>query len=307
MTHGDDRIRVRANELIGLMLGQEHWAAANRMAELMTELGFFPNALQRPTRYVEGLRSRPLHPAEEFEASRYLEAHAETIRNEVMHFCESGDPHFSDVEEPLLDRGGRWRELVFYEAGIRSELAARLLPRTSGVLDGLPDEVRAAGVVMLSRLAPDTHIVPHCGETNGRLRLHLGIKVPPDAIMRVGTQSVRWQEGRCIVFDDSYEHEVWNFGNEDRIVLIVDIPHPDAGPDIASAIDRDSTGLHRRLAHLMKEGHLSGLYVDEKVDELRLIPDRFLSGKLRRYLRELDASRIEVDAEDRLRLGRAST
>ena len=25
---------------------------------------------------------------------------------------------------------------------------------------------------------PDTHILPHCGPTNGRLRLHLGLVIP---------------------------------------------------------------------------------------------------------------------------------
>ena len=30
-----------------------------------------------------------------------------------------------------------------------------------------------------------------------------------------------------MIFDDSFEHEVWNEGNSSRLVLIVDIWHPD--------------------------------------------------------------------------------
>ena len=34
-----------------------------------------------------------------------------------------------------------------------------------------------------------------------------------------------WEEGRCIVFDDSYEHEVWNRTEHERVLLLVDFWH----------------------------------------------------------------------------------
>lgn len=36
-----------------------------------------------------------------------------------------------------------------------------------------------------------------------------------------------WKEGKFIVFDDSFEHEVWHDGTEPRLVLIVDVWHPE--------------------------------------------------------------------------------
>lgn len=36
-----------------------------------------------------------------------------------------------------------------------------------------------------------------------------------------------WEEGKVIVFDDSFEHEVWHDGSKLRLVLIVDIWHPE--------------------------------------------------------------------------------
>lgn len=36
-----------------------------------------------------------------------------------------------------------------------------------------------------------------------------------------------WREGEIIIFDDSFEHEVWHNGTESRIVLIVDVWHPE--------------------------------------------------------------------------------
>ena len=35
-----------------------------------------------------------------------------------------------------------------------------------------------------------------------------------------------WEEGKCLFFDDSYEHEVWNEGGGPRVVLLFDIFNP---------------------------------------------------------------------------------
>lgn len=36
-----------------------------------------------------------------------------------------------------------------------------------------------------------------------------------------------WREGKFIIFDDSFEHEVWHNGTATRLVLIIDIWHPE--------------------------------------------------------------------------------
>ncbi|CAL1270396.1 unnamed protein product [Larinioides sclopetarius] len=36
-----------------------------------------------------------------------------------------------------------------------------------------------------------------------------------------------WEEGKVILFDDSFEHEVWHNGTVSRLVLIVDFWHPE--------------------------------------------------------------------------------
>jgi beta-hydroxylase len=37
---------------------------------------------------------------------------------------------------------------------------------------------------------------------------------------------VHWEEGRCVVFDDTYRHEVWNDTDGVRVVLLIDIHRP---------------------------------------------------------------------------------
>jgi aspartate beta-hydroxylase len=48
--------------------------------------------------------------------------------------------------------------------------------------------------------------------------------------MRVADQFVSWTEGEMFVFDDSFDHEVWN-ESEERLILIVDLWHPDLTDD----------------------------------------------------------------------------
>ena len=65
------------------------------------------------------------------------------------------------------------------------------------------------------------------GEAGGEA----GELVPPahagECVMRVGLGPPRrWEEGQLLVFDDSFEHEVWNRGEHPRAVLIVHLHHP---------------------------------------------------------------------------------
>jgi len=54
--------------------------------------------------------------------------------------------------------------------------------------------------------------------------------------LRVGEKTRTWEEGKAIIFDDSYEHEVWNYSDCHRIVLVLDVWHPDLSPSKIAAI-----------------------------------------------------------------------
>ena len=111
------------------------------------------------------------------------------------------------------------------------------------------------GSHFFSRLVPGTHLSKHCGPSNFRLRCHLGLIVPPGCRIRCADQVREWREGECLIFDDSFEHEVWHDGDEDRIVLIADVWHPelDVDRDILPTLadeERETLLAARRGAHL---------------------------------------------------------
>jgi aspartate beta-hydroxylase len=122
-----------------------------------------------------------------------------------------------------------WDAFFFCRHGEPHAAHRARCPRTSAILDQLPlVRIRAhAPETLFSVLRPGTHILPHCGVTNTRLVTHLPLVVPPGCALRVGGETHVWQEGRCVTFDDTFEHEAWNHGNRDRVVLIVDGWNPD--------------------------------------------------------------------------------
>ena len=103
-------------------------------------------------------------------------------------------------------------------------------PFTSNLIDGLPG---IGEMAMVSRLEPGAHIEPHCGVSNTRLTAHLGLHVPEGAWFRVADETRPWIEGRCLLFDDSFEHEANNPTDDYREVLLVDFWHPElTAPEI---------------------------------------------------------------------------
>ncbi len=170
------------------------------------------------------LEPRPWHDASDFPLASYLESHFEEIRDEILAL----EPARFHRETERIGRAGDWDVAFFYERGRRREEVCEACPVTTRGIETLPAMRTAAGLSYVSRMRPGTHIRPHRGPTNLRLRCHLGITVPDgDCALRVGDTTPRpWQQGRCLVFDDYLEHEAWNHAEYDRIVLIVDLWHP---------------------------------------------------------------------------------
>ncbi len=130
----------------------------------------------------------------------------------------------ADGELALLHERGDWKVHYLQLEGADTSAQERLTPKTAMIVRSI---YRGSGHSLFSVLEPGTHILPHCGPSNYRLRLHLGLVVPEGCRIRVGDQTRTWEEGKVLVLDDSFEHEVWNDGDKQRIVLIVDIWHPD--------------------------------------------------------------------------------
>jgi beta-hydroxylase len=161
--------------------------------------------------------------------SRALEAAFPAIRRELDGVLALREhlPPFQTIspDQRNIAHGDRWKVFLLYGFRLRSEANCRRCPETAAVLAGIPGLLSA----WFSILAPRTAIPRHRGISKGIIRAHLGVVAPKDRAncwMRVDDRTVHWEEGRCFVFDDTYDHEVRNDTDEERVVLIVDVERP---------------------------------------------------------------------------------
>ncbi|XP_052235740.1 aspartyl/asparaginyl beta-hydroxylase-like [Dreissena polymorpha] len=216
---GDAYMRTSNNEM------------ARKVYQEGAKAGLFLSADQRSLYNAETkITGRPWWTPAETTYLKYLtilENNWETIRDEGLAQLDQTTGSFSPEEENLRETGD-WKQFTLYQRGRKNENHCRKVPRTCALLDQIPEANGCRrGQIKYSVMHPGVHVWPHTGPTNCRIRAHLGLKVPQGPRIRVGNETRTWKEGKFIIFDDSFEHEVWHDGIDFRLVLIVDFWHPE--------------------------------------------------------------------------------
>lgn len=171
----------------------------------------------------------PVYDSHTFPWVREVEAGWREVREELDRIMTYRDriPSFHEIikEVSTITTDADWKTFFLMGVGLETGENARRCPNTMKVLEKIPGLTTA----MFSILSPGKHIPPHRGPYAGVLRLHLGLLVPEPrekCRIRIGNQCYAWEEGRCIIFDDTYNHEVWNDTDGYRVVLFVDFERP---------------------------------------------------------------------------------
>ncbi|KAA0189260.1 hypothetical protein HAZT_HAZT008429 [Hyalella azteca] len=196
--------------------------------------GLFLRPTQRSLYNVDRLTAKPVWTLEETtykDFLRKLEENWKDIRDEGLALISAPKSSgYQPEAENLRDRGA-WGQLELYSRGRQNRVNCARTPKTCAIVGSFePAAGCRRGQIKFSLMEGGTHVWAHCGPTNCRLRAHLGLVVPktePVPVIRVEDQYLTWREGEVIVFDDSFEHEVWHNGTEARLVLIVDLWHPE--------------------------------------------------------------------------------
>ncbi|KAL7456256.1 hypothetical protein ACHAWC_009483 [Mediolabrus comicus] len=176
------------------------------------------------------------------------------------------DPHNNNVRKPLepdydvASKGGEhaddalhsgaWDWHSYILNGEKNERFKERCPKTAAVIDELDREKMLFrtpfSFCFFSTLHGNSSIQAHSGPMNLRLRMHLPLVVPPSDSssstdgkeqtnhlarpttgIKVADQARQWREGKALVLDDSYVHEVWNDNESARVLLLLDLWHPD--------------------------------------------------------------------------------
>jgi aspartyl/asparaginyl beta-hydroxylase (cupin superfamily) len=168
-------------------------------------------------------------PPERFPWAAHIERHRDVIEEELRGVLADREalPNFQDISKDQIEitDDDRWKTFFLYGYGFEAKLGVEMCPRTAALMREIPGMTTA----MFSILSPRKHILDHRGPYKGVLRYHLGLIVPRDAEacrIRVGEEVRHWETGGSMVFDDTFNHEVWNDTDETRVVLFVDILRP---------------------------------------------------------------------------------
>ena len=148
--------------------------------------------------------------------------------------------------QPWVQRemhAGDWTVFGLFALGQHIPSARELCPQTAALLDTIPG-LSMAG---FSRLKAHAHVAPHCGWAASVYRLHLGLVVPENCFIRVSEETRGWQEGKCLIFDDTVNHEAWNDAETPRTVLLLDFLRPGVSADAKDHIPEEVQSYMRYL------------------------------------------------------------
>ena len=197
---------------------------------------YLPGVVSSAVNWVELINSKfslhgdkPVFDSDEFQWVKELENNWKTIRAELDQVMTKRKdlPNFHDIMEQVdtITNDNNWKTFFLAGYGLESEENAKRCPETMKVLNKIPGMKTA----FFSILSPKKHITEHKGPYNGVLRYHLGLLVPEpkeNCMIRIHDKFYFWDEGESLVFDDTYNHEVWNDTEGFRAVLFVDFKRP---------------------------------------------------------------------------------
>ena len=245
--------RAFADHLLGQLRGAgiDAGTATPRVAAALRMLaGEQPLYLQQPSMfYFPGLAQRPFFDRADFDWVEAVEAATDAIRAELAALISNASDRFGPYvtaspdrpppNNPLLDKPD-WGAAWLWKDGVISDGMDELCSGTLAALELAPQPVipGRAPIALFSRLTPGTHIQPHHGMLNTRLICHLPLIVPDGCAIRVGAETRAWREGEMLIFDDSFEHEAWNRGADDRTILLFEIWRPDIDADERAQLTR---------------------------------------------------------------------
>ena len=197
---------------------------------------------QRARSYVDTLSSRPIWTIEHTGIAHHLTQIKEKwkyIREEALHIDERQLFTVNPADYNVINTGEMKIYNLYYAGKVQRDSCLNA-PITCDLFKNIKQIANNThGRVYFSLMKAGTHILPHSAISNYRIRAHLGLDIPNTKFrnfaanslsrLRVANEYLSWENGNILIFDDSFDHEVWHFDlqNRSRLLLIIDIVHPE--------------------------------------------------------------------------------
>jgi aspartate beta-hydroxylase len=201
-------------------------------------------------------------------AHRFVDAW-ESLRDEALAVGREQQrlPRFHEIMPEQADisanDGRDWRMYMMKAYGHVSQENLARCPTMSALLRDCPEVLSAT----YSFLAPGKHVPEHRGPFRGILRFHLGLSMPRDRNGKLG--AILWidhtpwllDNGECLLWDDTYPHELLNTTDQVRAVLLLDVWRADMPADMKALSSvivggmRAMTAMNQARASLSQAQH----------------------------------------------------
>jgi len=173
-------------------------------------------------------KNKPIVDVEKnFPAHTILKDNWQVIRDELIEVLKHQEniPKFHEIDKIQTYISAKddvpWRTFIFKAYHNWMDSNCEQAPETTKLLKEIPGITTA----MFSILGPKKHIPPHRGFYKGVWRYHLGLVIPKEDECYIinGGEKYSWKEGEDVLFDDTFNHQVWNKSDETRVVLFCDV------------------------------------------------------------------------------------
>jgi aspartyl/asparaginyl beta-hydroxylase (cupin superfamily) len=185
-----------------------------------------PNLLTMPE-----LTCKPWWDAQELVDAQILERSAAIIRRELDGVLERGvgfQPYEGgEGDFKVQDTKFGWNVFYLLWSGREVSENCQFCPQTMGVLRSLPNLGCSA---YFSALTPGAKLEAHRAYFNNAVTLHLGIDIPTGCTLRVDSETRTWEDGKCLAFQEYFEHEASNPTQRTRFVFLLETWHPEVTP-----------------------------------------------------------------------------
>ena len=219
------------------------YVEADTIFERAAKDGLFLSFWQRSPNFINGVTTRPIWTMEQTGIAPFLyqvQGQWKNIREEAFGIVKRN--LFKPQPEGLTTRG-KWGVYNLFNDGIRIEENCLNAPLTCSLVEKIPqisNSPQIRGCVTFSHMEAGTHASSHAGPTNSKLRIHLGLNTPPRPVnatstanspckARVANEYFTSEDGQMDIFDDSFDHEVWQLDplKRPRLILMMDMVHPE--------------------------------------------------------------------------------
>ncbi|MBD2166656.1 aspartyl/asparaginyl beta-hydroxylase domain-containing protein [Calothrix membranacea FACHB-236] len=184
-----------------------------------------------------GITYKPWYEADDYHAvtvvSNTLKKEFNNIENEWEAFLKSRKniiPRYKPSElfgDNFKNKDETWKYYLIWRQGKFTDAALSLFPKTVNMVTKLKPFLYPFGEVVFIVMEPGVILPPHTDDINISLTCHLGIETPEDCGIKVGNETRKWTKGEVLFFDNSFIHEAWNKSKSNRVVMLLDLYHPE--------------------------------------------------------------------------------